>query len=176
MIIINYISQICLFTFLVLYLIFFAFYFILPLLGHAPYYPSGKKAMKDMIKLAGLKGSERVIDLGSGDGRLVFELAKYSREATGIEHNPFFVIFCRLRCLFLRRKAKTSFMYGNFYKHDLSRYDVIFCYLLPESMRKLELKMKKELKPGTKVISNTFHIDVFKEAKSSGKIKLYIVN
>ena len=171
----DYLIEILLFCCLGLYVLFFAFYFIFPLLGHAPYYPSGKKSIKEMIKLAGLKGNERIIDLGSGDGRLVLEAAKYCKVAKGIEHNPFFVFFSNIKKCFFRRKANVSFVYGNMYKHDLSQYDVIFCYLLPESMRKLEQKMKKELKPGTKVISNTFHIKVFKEVKSVGKIKMYVV-
>lgn len=171
------IVNICLIGFLFLYVIFFGFYFILPVLGNAPYYPSNKKAIEAMLKLAKLDGDESIVDLGSGDGRLVFETAKRKlcRKATGIEHNPFFVLFCRIRALFSKNRAKISFKYGSFYSHDLSQYDVIFCYLLPETMRKLEPKFKKELKAGTIVVSNTFHIDGFKEIGTIGKIKAYVV-
>lgn len=160
---------------MLIYVVFFGYYFILPLLGNAPYYPSSKKAMDDMLKLADLKGDEKIVDLGSGDGRLIFHIAPFAASAAGIEHNPFFVLFCRFRNLFRKDRKKIKFVYSNFYKTDLSKYDVIFCYLLPESMRKLEKKMKKELKPGTKIISNTFHIEEFKEAKKLNKIKLYVV-
>jgi len=160
----------------IFYLAFFAVYFIMPMLGFAPFYPSNKKAVRDMLELAELKQSDKVIDLGSGDGRLVFKVAKFSKDVTGIELNPFFYLFSKFRELFSRNRKRVKFTHGNYLKVELAEYDVIFCYLFPKNMRELEKKFKKELRPGTRIITNTFHLENFKEEAKRNKIRLYVVS
>lgn len=169
------IKEICISLLLFLYVAFAGWYFILPLFGHAPYYPSSKKTIKDILRLADIKRSDKVVDLGSGDGRVVFSAAKISNDVTGVEHNPFFAGFCKFRNLFVRKKGRIRFICGDIYKQDLSEYDVILCYLLPSSMRKLEEKIANEARPGTRIVSNTFHIEGIREKKKLNKIKLYVV-
>lgn len=173
------IFEICIYSIVFFLLGFYLFYFIPPLFGHAPFYPSSKKAIKDMIAIADLKGNEKVLDLGSGDGRLVFEAAKHCKTATGIEYNPFLVFISRLKALFIKslrrkRRGKIKFIYGSFYNQNFSSYNVVFCYLLPKDVSKLEQKLIKELKPGSKIITNTFHLKL-KQVKSLNKVRLYVV-
>jgi len=177
------IFEICIYSVVAFLIGFYLFYFIPPLFGDAPFYPSSKKAVRDMISIADLKGDEKILDLGSGDGRLVFSAAKYCKIATGIEYNPFLVAISRLRSLFIKKSSATkiNFIYGSYYKHNFSSYDVVFCYLLPKDVAKLEAKLIKELKPGSKIITNTFHLNEgaknphLKEVKTLNKVKLFVV-
>lgn len=177
------IFEICIYSIVAFLIGFYLFYFIPPLFGDAPFYPSSRKAIRDMISIADLKGDERVLDLGSGDGRLVFSAAKYCKTATGIEYNPFLVVVSRLRSLFSRnsRGTRINFIYGSYYKHDFSSYNIVFCYLLPKDVTKLEAKLAKELKPGSKIITNTFHLNAsaknphLKQVKTLNKVKLFVV-
>ena len=61
-----------------------------------------------------------------------------------------------LRKLLYRSKAKIRFK--NFFKENLNKADIIFCYLMPAELKRLAKKMKKECKKGTRIISNTFKI------------------
>lgn len=63
---------------------------------------------------------------------------------------------------------------GNFNKQDLSSADVVACYLLPEAQKKLEDKLMRELRPGTRVVTNTFVFYQTRMADSDGKARLYI--
>lgn len=101
-----------------------------------------------MIRLAKLKKGMNVYDLGSGDGRLLKLAEKKGCMAFGFEINPFLVLFSRIRHLQVTWK--------NFWGSNISDGDVIFVYLLPWRMEKLEAFLKKQLKPGSLVVSNSF--------------------
>lgn len=144
--------------------------------GAPPYYPTGRKQLENMFKLAKLKPEDKVIDIGSGDGRIVIKASKYSKDVTGIDYNPFLNQIAKLRLRLTKKKGKVRIIFGNLYNHNLSNYDVIFCYLLPGTMQKLKEKFKKELKPGTRIITNTFTMKDWKPTEESGKAKLYVIN
>jgi len=72
----------------------------------------------------------------------------------------------------LRSRVKMTL--GNFYKQDLSDADIVVCYLLPNTNKKLEYKLLRELRPGTRVISNTFLFYQTRLAKRDGNALLYI--
>lgn len=165
--------EIFLMLLLLVYAIFLGYWFIPPLFGAPPFYPSNRKAVREMVKLAQIHKKDRVIDLGSGDGRILFEASKYSDNVFGVELNPFFVYFTKLKSLLL--KSNIEVYKKDLYKIDLSEYDIVFCYLLPETMTKLKQKFNKELKPGTKVITNTFHLDAFKQIGEIDKLIIYRV-
>lgn len=165
------ILEIIVWLFLLIYIIFIASWILPALIGTAPYYPSNRRVVKQMVKLAKIKKKDNVVDLGSGDGRILFEASKYSDNVTGVEMNPFWVFLTRLRVMFRRSSIKVT--NKNFYKLDLSKYDVIFCYLLPHEMQKLAKKFENELRPGTKVITNTFTIKDKKPEVKEEKIYVY---
>jgi predicted RNA methylase len=137
--------------------IFIAFFFIGPFIKGAPWFPTGKKKVTQMLSLANIQPNEVLYDLGCGDGRIIRMAArKFKAKTVGIEINPFLYLWCQFVITILGLRKKVKIKYGNFFKHDLSNADVVICYLLQETNDKLEEKLLRELKPNTRVISNSF--------------------
>jgi len=99
-----------------------------------------------------LKPGMKFIDLGSGDGRVVFIASLYGVEATGIEYDP------RLYQISLDAMAnlsdvidvaKIKLIKGDFFKHDFNSYDIFYLYLTDDSMLALRDKLYEEMKPGS---------------------------
>jgi len=149
--------KITLISILVLYAIAII-YWIYAIFAGAPYYPSNKKAIKtvtDFIKKE-LK-SKKILELGSGDGRVANAIAQlnYTNKITAIELSPFLTIIHRIKNL-LKNIKNVDIKNGNIFKYNYNRYDLAIVYLFPGLMKKLEIKLYKELKPGSFIISNTF--------------------
>lgn len=129
-----------------------------------PYVPSKNRVVGRMIELARLKPKDTVYDLGCGDGRILFAAEKTKGvRAHGFEIAPLVYFLAVLRKLILRSRAKIHFR--SLLRADLSRANVIFCYLIPTVMPSLYKKLKHECKKGTRIISNTFHIPGLKPQK-----------
>lgn len=118
-------------------------------LAGAPWVPTRGKDTHRMIELAKVKSGDVIYDLGSGDGRLVFESAKKGAKAFGIEIFVLPWLYSKIRGL----KIKGSkIIFGDFFKKDISDADVVFIFLLEKCYTRLADKFKKELKSGTRVI------------------------
>lgn len=145
-------------VFLIIQFVFALFFFFLVLSFYtgAPYVPSKTLAAKQMMKFAHLSKGTRVIDLGSGDGKLLFEAASLGATAVGYEINPFLVAFTNTKSFFSPYRTRVHAVWKNFWHADISSADVILLYLIPWKMDQLENKLLKETKPGTKIISNSF--------------------
>ena len=141
----------------VLFSLFYAFNIVSMFFG-APYVKSKKKARMEMLKIAKIDREDILFELGSGDGTLLLEAAKLYefKRAYGIEINPLFFIISKIRVLFSSSKDKVEIRYGNFLNQDLTKSNVIFTYLFPGVQLKLVEKFKRELRPGTRIISNDF--------------------
>lgn len=128
---------------------------VINLLYQVPYVPTNKKVMKKMIELAHLKPGEKVYDLGCGDGRFLIEAQKQVRvDAIGFEAAPIPFLLAHLKKWL--HKANIRLSMRNFFNINLHDADVIFCYLCPETMKKLGKKFQQECKPGTRIYSHTF--------------------
>ncbi len=121
-----------------------------------PYVPTSRSVAKAMVRLARLRGSERVFDLGAGNGRILIE-AKRSHPgitATGFEIAP--SVWCLgVLTIFLSRQ-KIAFFRSDARKASMNAADIIFLYLSPGLMAQLEEKFDRELRPGTVVVSHAF--------------------
>lgn len=136
----------------------YGFYWIWAFHKGAPYYPSSKQAISDIVQeLASEQKTLRIAELGSGDGRLAFGLAKTGAEIVAYEVNPLLTILTRV-LKFLKRTTNLTIKNADFLQEDLSEFDVVVAYLYPEVMQKLEPKLFSELKDGSRIISNTFKI------------------
>ncbi len=128
----------------------------------APFVPSKLAAIRKILKIAGIKKGKKFYELGSGDGRVVMEAAKMGAEGVGIEQSW-------IRVLYSRRKAKNldnaKFLHGNIFSRNYKDADLVFVYLLPVGVKKLENKLKKDLKKGSLVITQTYHFQNWKPFK-----------
>jgi hypothetical protein len=121
-----------------------------------PFMPTPMRVIKDLTQIANISKDDVVIDLGSGDGRMLVHSARLGAVAKGWEINPFLVLWTVLfiSCYGLGKRAKVHLQ--NYYKADLSDATVVFLYNLPPHMPKLEQKLRKDLQKGTTIISYKF--------------------
>ncbi len=139
----------------------------------APFVPSMNKAIEGMLKLGKFKGTDRVVDIGCGDGRVIRRIARGKvKEAVGYELSIPTFLLARLRTFFAGGKEKIRF--GNFWHQDLSKYDVIVCFLLIEAMTNFEKDIWPKLKKGTRVISNAFKLRGVKITAEKDGVYLYV--
>ena len=131
---------------------------------YVPFVPTEGTVIRQMIEAAQLRDGQNVLDLGCGDGRvLMAALQKRDIQATGIEINPLISFFARFRLRMRGMKAKI--IHGNFFALSLREADVIFCYLFPRVMQRLEQKFTAELRRGSTVVSYCFPIKAWKPTK-----------
>ncbi|HLD24373.1 MAG TPA: hypothetical protein VJB96_00430 [Patescibacteria group bacterium] len=139
-----------------------------------PFVPSSKHAVEAMIKLADLKAGQTVIDIGSGDGRVLFEAAKEGARGIGIEINPYLVLFTRIRAFLGPYRGRITVLWKNLWKADLSQADVVFVYLIPWRMEDLAEKLEDELKDDALVVSNSFVFPGWKIVRSDEQHHVYV--
>ena len=165
------------FGFFILLLFFFIFLFLIftiPFIFHgAIYVASTEEKIKKMIELAEMKSGEKVADLGAGDGRLIIALAKKGIEAHGYEINPILVWKARRNINKTELRGKAFIHWKNFWNEDLSGFDIITVYGIGYMMKKLEKKLRKELKNNARVVSNAFCFPTWPQIKEEDGVYLY---
>jgi hypothetical protein len=108
-----------------------------------------------MINMANLTSNDYLLDLGSGDGRIVIAAAKKGINATGVEYNPDMVEYSEKYAEKEGVADKTDFVEADLFEYDMSKATVITMFLLPEINRQLKPKLL-DLRPGTRIITNSF--------------------
>jgi SAM-dependent methyltransferase len=121
----------------------------------AVWVPTPQGLVDEMLKVAEVNPNDYVIDLGSGDGRIVITAAKLGAKAMGVEFNPDLVALSIENAKKEGVTEKVKFIEGDFYKTDLSKASVITVFLLTEVLLKLQSNFLA-LKPGTRIVSNTY--------------------
>ena len=142
----------------------------------APWVPTWNSDIDRFLKLAEIKPGQIVYDLGCGDGRLICAAGKKGAHATGFEISllPFFLT--KIRILFSGNK-NTKIKYKDFWNYNLKEADIIYFFLMPRIYTRMEKKLKKELKPGTKIITYTWGFKNWEAKKidnGKGKQKMYL--
>lgn len=138
----------------------------------APFVPTNMENVRKILKLAGLKKGKKFYELGSGDGRVVIEAAKLYAVSVGIEQSWLRILYSRWKA-YRKRLNKAFFIHGNIFSKVYADADQIYVYLLPKGVRKLENKLKDELKKGSIVITQTYHFPNWKPFKKEGNFWLY---
>lgn len=139
----------------------------------APFVPSSRERIRTMIQLSDSLKPLRMADLGSGDGRIVIAFARAGIEAHGFELNPILVLWARLRIRVLGLQKKAFIHLGNYWKADLSPFDVVTVYGFPPIMTELEKKLRRELKPSARVFSNNFHFPNWTNVRKGDGVHVY---
>ena len=123
----------------------------------APFITTPPDVVEEMLRFAGTGPSDVVVDLGSGDGRIVIAAAqKFGARAIGIELDPPLVRKSREAAAAAGVAGRATFVEGNVLFADISQATVVTIYLLPGLINQLQPRFLEELKPGTRVVSHAF--------------------
>jgi SAM-dependent methyltransferase len=131
-----------------------------------PYVPTTDPAVQAMLKLADVKKTDVVYDLGCGDGRIVVAAAKnYGARGVGIDINPQRVQEAKANAKKAGVENLVRFEVNDLFKADIHEATVVTLFLLPEVNMRLRPKLLQELQPGTRIVSNTFDMGDWKPDK-----------
>src|SRR5882724_11223922 len=119
--------------------------------------PNPSTMVEKLLDMATVTPQDYVIDLGSGDGRNVIAAAKRGARAHGIEYNPDLVELSRKSAVKEGVSDRATFEKDDIFKSNFSKATVVILFLLPEMNVKLRPKLL-DLKPGTRIVANTFAI------------------
>ena len=121
--------------------------------------PTRESVADEMLKMAKVTASDLVYDLGSGDGRVVILAAqKYGARGIGIEISPRLEHVAREVAREGEVEDRVTFVQGDLFEADISPATVVAIYLSPRVNARLEPKLRKELRPGTRIVSHQFPI------------------
>jgi SAM-dependent methyltransferase len=146
----------------------------------APFVPTTTEDVERMLGLADVGPGDYVIDLGSGDGRIVIAAARLGALAHGVEIDPELVIRARRNADAAGVADRVAFLHGDIFEADIGAATVVTLFLMPEANLRLRPLLLAELAPGARVVSNSFDMgdwepDRHVDARASGGILLWVV-
>ena len=124
----------------------------------AVWVPTSEAMVEKMLDHAKLTPRDFVIDLGSGDGRMIIAAAKRGARGLGVEFNPDLVELAKRAAAAAGVADKASFVQGDMYEADISKATVLALFLLPTNLEKLVPKFL-ELPAGTRIVVNTYWVE-----------------
>jgi hypothetical protein len=128
-----------------------------PVKDAGPYVPSPQSVVADMLRYAEVGPSDFLIDLGSGDGRIVLTAAKiFGARGFGVEIKEDLVRRSNEAAQKEGLADRVKFLKQDLFKTDMSQATVITMYLLPDTVNLLKDKFLSELKPGTRIVSHDY--------------------
>ena len=131
-----------------------------------PYVPTTEEAVRAMLKLADVKKADIVYDLGCGDGRIVIAAAKtYGARGVGIDIDPDRIQEARENAKKAGVGNLVRFEENDLFQANFREATVVTLFLLPSINLKLRPKLLQDLKPGTRVVSNTFDMGNWRPEK-----------
>ncbi len=143
-----------------------------------PYVPSPQSVVSDMLKVAEVGPNDFIIDLGSGDGRIVLTAAKiFGARGFGVEIKDELVKRSNEAAKKEGVADRVKFVKQDLFKTDISQATVLTMYLLPDTVNMLKDKLLAELKPGTRIISHDYPLtgwipDDFKQMDLQDKVPI----
>ena len=138
-----------------------------PALSGGPYVPTPQRVVDIMLGMAAVTDRDFVIDLGSGDGRIVISAAqKYGARGKGYDIDDVLVERSNTKARDLKLEQRVLFEQRDVLKADIREATVITLYLLPEMMQALRAKLLRELRPGTRIVSHDFDFGDWKPERT----------
>jgi SAM-dependent methyltransferase len=133
-----------------------------------PYVPTSDAVVAAMLNLAQVKSGDLVYDLGCGDGRIVIAAAKnFGARGVGIDIDPDRIREANENAQTAGVQNRVRFLERDLFTADIHDADVVTLYLLNNVNLKLRSKLLQELRPGTRVVSNTFDMGDWKPDKET---------
>ena len=143
----------------------------------APWVPTKKGDVARLQRLLNLKSGDKFVELGCGNGRVCRGIAeKHSDvEVVGVELSLLQYLVAQLQ----GARSHTTFKLQNVFAHDLSGYNAVYMFLMPETYQKIESKLLRELQPGAQVFSYVWPIPGWEDRlvqvdKAEGKLDLFL--
>ena len=144
-----------------------------------PYLPSTTVAVDEMLRLGGVGPGDLVVDLGSGDGRIVIAAARdYGARGLGIELDPKLVAESQVNAQQAGVADRVSFRQGDALAADIREATVVTLYLLPVLVEKLKPRLLAQLRPGTRIVAHDYGFQEWKPDRRviiSKSYMLYVV-
>lgn len=137
----------------------------------APFLPTLSSRMDEAMDLLDLKPGQKLLELGSGDGRILRAAAERGVYGIGYELNPLLVLWSRL--IQWKYRQYITVHWGNYWRHTLPVTDGIYVFLLNPFMERLDKKIEHEITKSVKVVSFAFAIPGKKPAKELNGLMLY---
>lgn len=122
-----------------------------------PWVPTPDVLVDKMLEMAEVTANDLVIDLGSGDGRVVIAAARLGARAVGVELEPNLVALAERRAAEAGVSDRTGFVAADLFEFDLSPATVVTMFLLPDINYRLRPALF-DLRPGTRIVSNTWDL------------------
>lgn len=146
---------------IILALVGFMAFVILEMWGDvkgAPFVPSGRRDIDKLLEVVKIKPGAQVVELGCGSGRFLRAAAgKYRIYGTGVDVNGILVLWAKFRSA-LSHLTGINFRCQDMYETNLAQADVIYMFLLPRALEKLDKKLIRETRKGVLVISHGFEL------------------
>jgi len=130
-----------------------------------PFVPTTAEAVQAMLKLANVTKNDVLYDLGCGDGRIVIAAAKLGARGVGIDIDPQRIQEARENARKAGVESRVQFIQQDLFQADIHPATVVSLFLLSSVNLRLRPKLLAELKPGTRVVSNTFDMGDWKPNK-----------
>jgi len=128
-------------------------------LSPVPFITTPDEVVQRMLELAGTRAGDLVVDLGSGDGRIVIAAARnFGARGLGIELDRTLVEKSRDNARQAGVADRVSFVHGDVLRADLSPASVVTVYLLPGLINRLQPRLLEQLQPGTRIVSHAFRM------------------
>ena len=162
------------FTFLLALLTLFFFYTVLAIFKGASYVPTTHGRVARLLDLAQIRTGDKLLDLGSGDGRILFAAAQRGATCVGVEINPLLCHYSRLLAK-LKRVKGVSIEERDFWRYDLSDIDILTVYLVPIRLDQLKEKVCSEMRSGSRVVTAVYHFEDWEPERRDGDVALYRV-
>jgi SAM-dependent methyltransferase len=146
----------------------------------APYVQTPPEVVSEMLKLAGVRKDDLVYDLGCGDGRIVIAAARqFGARGVCVELSPARIREAQQNARRAGVAGRIEFLQQDLFDTDISKATVVTLYLLPEVNLELRPKLLRELRPGTRIVSNSFDMGDWQPHKvvsiASGKIYYWVI-
>jgi SAM-dependent methyltransferase len=126
----------------------------------SPYVPTPQKVVDEMLRMARLVPKDFIVDLGSGDGRIIITAAqRMAIRGLGVDLDPELVRYANTAAKQAGVSDRVEFFQRDIFKTDLSRADVVTMYLLPEVNMMARPKLLAELRPGARVVTHDYHFE-----------------
>ncbi len=133
-----------------------------------PYLPTTEAGVQAMLKLAGVTSSDIVYDLGCGDGRIVIAAARdFGARGVGIDIDHQRIAEANANAKKAGVESRVRFIEGDLFTADIHEASVVTLFLLSSVNQKLRPKLLADLKPGTRIVSNTFEMGDWKPDKEA---------